>query len=56
MILHWPQITVLVFMCIGIGLDIQRHGELREGKYNVFSTIVSNIVTAAILYFGGFWK
>ena len=53
--LHWPQIVWLALTLIGIGVQCAKHGKPREGKENVFITIISTIIVATLLYYGGFF-
>jgi len=51
---HWPQITLLILMALGVGLASAKHGE-PQPRYNAGVTIISTIILGVLLWFGGFW-
>ncbi len=51
-----PQIFYLVMVALGLGISLSEHGKPREGKHNLLSAVIANIVLAAILYWGGFFE
>lgn len=54
MILHWPQILMLIFMAIKTFNYIER--DIDRGSWPGFAATVIVIGTFnAVLYFGGFW-
>lgn len=55
MTFHWPQITELALMGISIGVAVAKHGEPKREKHNAPATIIAMAVSAAILYYGGFF-
>jgi len=40
---------------IEIGMNIAKHGEPKDGKYNGWSSFIAIIISWTILYYGGFW-
>ena len=53
-----PQMIMIVILCLDLGINLAKHGEDRTGasaKYNFWTTLIGNILMAAILYWGGFW-
>ena len=54
--LHWPQITWLVLVAIGLLLHANKHGQPRTGEYCFWSHLVGVAISIAILYCGGFFS
>lgn len=54
--MHWPQITVLVLMSVGMLCEIALHGKERKGEYNGVSAVFRTTITAFLLYKGGFFQ
>lgn len=51
----WPQITIIVMSALGVGIHLAKHGQPREGKFNLF---IATAVAAAEIYVlkqGGFF-
>lgn len=55
MILHWPQVTYLILLVIGVAISAEKHGKPRTGNYSFPTSLVAAAIISAILYFGGFW-
>lgn len=53
--LHAPQIILLALIAIGIGVVLAKHGEPKDGTYNVFATIACEVILITLLYWGGFF-
>jgi len=54
-----PQIITLVLWLFNLIITSLRHGKPRPEigqKYNIYTTSASIIITAAILYWGGFFN
>lgn len=51
----WPQFIYLALTAIGIGVLLAKHGTLKTGKHDAFSSIAGTAVVFAILYYGRFW-
>lgn len=51
-----PQITLLCLWAIGLGSALQKHGQPKKGEEDVITSIIGTLITAAILYWGGFWE
>ena len=51
-----PQITLIVLYCISLGINLSEHGKPKQGKNNVFTSIVALIIQISILTWGGFFK
>jgi len=54
--MKWPQIIMIVLLAVGIGIDLQRHGEEKKGRHSAWTTFIGAAITAAILWWGGFWS
>lgn len=50
-----PIILLIILNVFSIGVDAERHGEPRTGKYNVLTTIISAIILQTILWWGGWY-
>lgn len=50
-----PQIIMILVYGLNIGINMMMHGKQRGDTYNVWVAIISSIINAIILYFGGFW-
>jgi hypothetical protein len=50
-----PQIIILSLMSLNWLLTAHLHGKPKTGNYNIFITIVGNLINLAILYWGGFF-
>ncbi len=51
----FPQILWLVIQALGLGLALKEHGSYKTGKNNFWISLSSVIVTALILWWGGFF-
>jgi len=52
----WPQVTVLVLMLIGLGINMAEHGEEKTEKKNFWVRLLSAGLTFWLLYVGGFFS
>jgi hypothetical protein len=50
-----PQIIILGFMFISLGIHIAKHGEPKLTKYHFVADFISSAITCGILYWGGFF-
>lgn len=55
MSLHWPQITWFVLVFLGMASGAHRHGKVPTEPYNFFTKFVATLVSAFLLYCGGFF-
>ena len=53
--MRWPQIVIIVLMAMSTGMALVKHGEPRNAKYNFWVELISNLIMAGLLWFGGFW-
>lgn len=52
----WPQILMMVLLAMDVGMNLAKHGETREGKYNFGVTLIADGIIAALLWAGGFFS
>lgn len=55
MILHWPQITMLVLMAMSLGMSLVNDGK-RRLQDSFLRTLIGNVITIFLLYKGGFFR
>lgn len=52
----WPQIIWLCLTLMALGISAALHGQnKRVEKYNFFAAFIGAVITAAFLYWGGFF-
>ncbi len=51
-----PQIIMLIMYAMSLGIDLAKHGEPREGKYNAVSGLIGVAIGLALLWWGGFFS
>jgi len=51
-----PQIIVLVIVFINLLLMANQHGKKKDGEHNFWVSLISQILTLALLYWGGFFN
>jgi hypothetical protein len=51
-----PQIVMIIFWSWALGIGITKHGKPKEGTENFFTYLISAIVEATLLIWGGFFK
>lgn len=51
-----PQIVVICCYVIGFMRTAEKHGQPKEGKYNVFIDLIGTAISILILWWGGFWS
>jgi len=52
-----PQILIIALGCIGLGMNIIKHGEpKKESKYNGWTHFIALVIYFVILAYGGFWR
>ena len=50
------QIVWVAIVAVGLGINIIKHGEPREGNYNFGSFLIGALIEAGVLYLGGFFN
>jgi len=53
--MNWPQIILIIWMAMGLGISITEHGEPKNRETSFWVTAVSDIIIVFILYKGGFF-
>ncbi|EJP2482718.1 transglycosylase SLT domain-containing protein, partial [Salmonella enterica] len=56
MTLHWPQITLIILLAFGLGVTAVKYGEPRNDEYSFWWQLAANLVTAWLLWCGGFFS
>jgi hypothetical protein len=56
MILHWPQITVLVMTVLSLGIMLEKNGKPKIGNENFVISLVSSMIVLWLLWEGGFFS
>jgi LPXTG-motif cell wall-anchored protein len=51
----WPQITILIIWVLSIGISMGQHGKPRTGNNSLWLTLFGMMISAFILYSGGFF-
>lgn len=44
-------IIIMVLQCMGLGIDLARHGKERTVKENFWSNLIARIISITLLYF-----
>ena len=50
------NIAVLVLMVLGMGIEMGRHGEKKDGTHNFFISLLSALIYIWLLIKGGFFN
>lgn len=51
-----PQIILLVLTMLGLGINLVRHGQPKEGVESFWVFFSSSIILFSLLYWGGFFN
>ena len=51
-----PQIIVIILFAMSLTINLVKHGEPKEGKYNFFSALIGIGIYLLALYKGGFFS
>ncbi|NZD50507.1 hypothetical protein [Rhizobium leguminosarum] len=51
----WPQLTIISFAAIGVGINAAKHGHQREGKHSLWIALVVVAAEMYVLHAGGFF-
>ena len=51
-----PQVIIICLLALNIGIELVKHGEPKSGDHNVIAVIAGTVVSAGILYWGGFFN
>lgn len=50
-----PQILFLAITFLGTGIYLAKHGEPKQGTYNFYIAVLSDIIILTLLCWGGFF-
>ncbi len=51
-----PQIIMIILFTTNVVLNLIKHGEHKNDKYNFWSSLIATLVWVVILKWGGFFK
>ena len=51
-----PQIITIAMLAFLIGVECERNGRDKKGKYNAWEVIVATVLLCALLIWGGFFS
>ena len=52
-----PQLVYVAMMFLGLGISMAKHGQQGDhGKHNCLVDLVSQVLVAALLWWGGFFE
>lgn len=51
-----PQIIYLALNLMGLGVIMSKHGQPRDEKYNVWTSLLMWAIVLSLLTWGGFFK
>ena len=46
-------IILLAIMLIDLGINLAKHGEYKDGRYNFWATLIAVVINVVLLYFAG---
>ena len=56
MMMNIWKISILLLYAMSLGMNLAKHGEPKEGKYDFWSTLLSCAILIFMLYMGGFFE
>lgn len=51
-----PQIIMILFIGLGVGIAIVEHGKPKTGNNNVWLSLISTAILLGLLIWGGFFN
>ena len=51
-----PQIIVVAWYALSLGVNLANHGKKREDKYSFWSSLIVCVLLFALLKWGGFFE
>ena len=54
--MHIPQIIFIVLSLLGLGIEMEKHGQPKTGYHNFFIIFFVTVLQYIILYWGGFFS
>lgn len=52
----WPKLLMILYLMLGLCIEISQHGKPKEGIYNVQHYVIGATIITLILWWGGFWN
>ena len=49
--MNYYFITILIIYVMSFGINLSRHGQPKEEKYNCFNTLIAIIIEVTLIYF-----
>jgi hypothetical protein len=50
-----PQVIFLMLTAIGLWIELDKHGKVKTGRHNIFSTLIAEVLIYSLLWWGGFF-
>lgn len=50
-----PQIILIAISALSFGITMSEHGKPRTGNESVWTSLIANIITFSLLWWGGFF-
>jgi len=54
--MHIPQYIYAGLSIIGLMAESYKHGKLKTGKHDVWTSIIATVIISALLFWGGFFS
>ena len=51
-----PQLIYIALSLISLGIILAKHGEVKDGKHNFFTSLLLTVLVYWLLYEGGFFN
>ena len=51
-----PQMILVVFYALGLGIAVSQHGKPKEGKTNAVYSLIGTAIVVGLLIWGGFFR
>lgn len=49
--MNYYFIAILILYAMNFGINLSRHGQTKEEKYNCFNTLIATIIEVTLIYF-----
>ncbi|MGL4801907.1 MAG: hypothetical protein ACRC18_06550 [Cetobacterium sp.] len=53
--MEWPQVAMIILLTLGVGINLSNHGEMRNDRYNFWTSMLGVAINVWILRAGGFF-
>lgn len=50
-----PQIIMIIILAMGVGINLVKHGEPKDGNYSFPISLISAAIEVGLLIWGGFF-